>query len=122
MTVLPRYGVQCSNRKSRQHSAKRAKARRLYLRIVMLLKFPRLLCRTAPTGSRCRLSALPGPAHARFDNGMRKGAWSRRSFQSASVAANNDPLTKVAQSPRNTIADSAGDRSAALIINAIPVT
>jgi hypothetical protein len=54
--------------------------------------------------------------------GMRKGAWSRRSFQSASVAANNDPLTKVAQSPRNTIADSAGDRSAALIINAIPVT
>jgi hypothetical protein len=88
----------------------------------MLLKFLRLLCRTARTGSRCRLSALPGPAHARFDNGMRKGAWSRRSFQSASVDANNDPLTKVTQSPRNSVTDSAGDRSDALIINAMPVT
>jgi hypothetical protein len=122
MTVLPRYGVQCSNRKSRQHSAKRAKARRLYLRIVMLLKFPRLLAERRAPGRAVAFRRYPDPPHARFDNGMRKGAWPRRSFQSASVAANNDPLTKVAQSPRNTIADSAVDRSAVLIINAIPVT
>jgi hypothetical protein len=61
MTVLPRYGVQCSNRKSRQHSAKRAKARRLYLRIVMLLKFPRLLAERRAPGRAVAFRRYPDP-------------------------------------------------------------